>query len=192
MKIKAICKHTICWFMHVNKVMPLMKMAYSKPKRHLFTSLSGLKKSWNKTICLQTHFREISLSAIHHQSSVSSTTSMHRYQPGEKGQPVKIQELRTFLQTNIVRSSDTDKMHFSHCWLRLCQMPANISSLNLEQTFYILTYSPTPLYLDFSPKPFLRNCGLQPIKFVLLFVIQRWRKTPEASSTMPAITWCKA
>ena len=37
---------------------------------------------------------------------------MHQYQQGENGQQVKIQELRTFLQTNIVRSSDTDKMQF--------------------------------------------------------------------------------
>ena len=58
---------------------------------------------------------------------------MHLYQQGEIGQLFKIQEVRTFLQTNIVRSSDTDKMHFSHCWLRLCQAQANISSLNLEK-----------------------------------------------------------
>ena len=30
-----------------------------------------------------------------------TTTLMHLYQQGENGQPVKIQELRTFLQTNI-------------------------------------------------------------------------------------------
>ena len=52
------------------------------------------------------------------------------------------------------------KCIFSHCWLRLCQMQANISSLNLEQTFYGLTYSPPPLYLKFSRKPFLQNCAL--------------------------------
>ena len=156
--------------MHVNKATPLMKMAHFKPKRHLFTGLSILKnrhKSWNKTVHPQKHFGEISLSAIHHLSSVfdflhSSATLMHQYQQGENGQTVKIQGLRTFLQTNIVRSSDTDKMHFSYCWLRLCQMQANISSLNLDQTFYRLTYSPTLLYLKSSPGPFLRNCGLQP------------------------------
>ena len=82
---------------------------------------------------------------------------MHQYQQGENGQPVKINELRIFLQTNIVRSSDTDIMHFSNYWLRLCQMQSNISSLDLEQTFYRLTFSPTPLYLKF-----VRNCGLQP------------------------------
>ena len=144
--------------MHVNKTTPLVKMAYFKPKRHLFTSLSIPKnkhKSRNKTICRHTYFREISSSAVHHQSSVlifqhSSATLMHQYQQGQNGQPVKIQELRIFLQTNTVRSSDTDKMHFSHCWLRLCQVQASISSLNLEQTFYRLTYSPTPLYLKFS------------------------------------------
>ena len=38
---------------------------------------------------------------------------MHQYQLGENGQLVKILELRIFLQTNIVRSSDTDKLHFS-------------------------------------------------------------------------------
>ena len=74
----------------------------------------------------------------------------HQYQQGDNGQPVKIQELRTFLQTNTVRSRDIDKIHFSHCWLRLCQMQANSSSLNLEQTFYRLAYSPIPLYLKFS------------------------------------------
>ena len=75
---------------------------------------------------------------------------MHQYQQGENGQPVKIQDLRIFLQTNIVRSSDTDKMHFSHCWLRLSQMQANISSFNLERTFYRLINSPTPLYLNLA------------------------------------------
>ena len=35
-----------------------------------------------------------------------------QYQQGENGQPVKIQELRTFLQTNMVRLSDTDKCIF--------------------------------------------------------------------------------
>ena len=87
MKIKAIYKDKLCCFMHVNKVTSLMKIAYFKPKRHLFTSLSikkNRKKILNKTICLQTHFREISLSAIHHQSSVlifhhSSATLMHQY-----------------------------------------------------------------------------------------------------------------
>ena len=41
------------------------------------------------------------------------------------------------------------KCIFYHWWLRLCQMQANISSINLEQTFYRLTYSPIPLYLYF-------------------------------------------
>ena len=40
-------------------------------------------------------------------------------------------------------------MHFSHCLLRLRQIQTNISSLNLEETFYRLTYSPTSLYLKF-------------------------------------------
>ena len=127
MKIKDNYKGTLCCFMHGNKVTPLMKMAYFKPKRNIFISLSIKKnrqKSSIKTICLHTHFREISLSAIHHQSTMlsfqhSSATLMHQYQQGENGQPVKIQELPTFLQTNTVRSSDLDNMHFSHCWLRL-------------------------------------------------------------------------
>ena len=78
-------------------------------------------------------------------SQHSSATLVHQYQQGENGRPVKIEELRTFLQTNIVRSSDTDKMHF--CSLLVKALQANISSLNLEQTFYRLTYSPSPLYL---------------------------------------------
>ena len=167
MKIKAIYKDELCCFMHVNKATPLMKMTYFKPQRHLFTSLSIPKnkhKSWNKTICRQTRFREISLSAIHHQSSVlifqhSFATLMHQNQQGENGKPDKIKELRISFQTNIVRSSDSDKMLFSHCWLRLCQMQAKIVSLNLEQ---IMTYSHTPLYLKFSQGSFVRNCGLQP------------------------------
>ena len=88
---------------------------------------------------------------------------MHQYHKGE----VKLQELRNFLQINTVRSSDIDKMHFSHCWLRLCQMQANISSLNLEQTFYRLTYSPTPLYIKFTREPFLQNCATQTTLFGL-------------------------
>ena len=36
---KISYKDTLCCFMHVNKAIPLMKMAYFKPKRHLFTSL---------------------------------------------------------------------------------------------------------------------------------------------------------
>ena len=87
---------------------------------------------------------------------------MYQYQQGQNGQAVKIQGFRTFLQTNTVRPSDTDKIHFSHCWLRLCQLQANISSLNLGETFYRLTYSPTLRYLKFPPGPILRNCGLQP------------------------------
>ena len=143
--------------MRVNKALPLIKMAYFKPKRYLFTSLSipqNRKNSWKKTICLQTHFREICLSAIHHHSSVlilqhSSATVTHRSNKAINRQPVKIQEFCTFLQINIVRSSDTDKMHFTHCWLKLCQVQAIISSI-LEQTFYRLIYCPTPLYLFFS------------------------------------------
>ena len=76
---------------------------------------------------------------------------MYKYQQGENGQPDKIKEFRICLQTNIVRPGDNDKIHFSHCWLRLCQMRANISALNLNQTFYRLTYSPTPLYLKDAP-----------------------------------------
>ena len=58
------------------------------------------------TICRQTHFREIILSAIHYQSTVlifqhSSATLMHQYQQGENGQPVKIHELRIFLQGQV-------------------------------------------------------------------------------------------
>ena len=74
----------------------------------------------------------------------SSAILMHQYQQGNNGRPVKIQELRTFLQTNIVRSSDTDKMHFLIAGVRLPDA-SHPFALNLEQTFYRLTYSPTPL-----------------------------------------------
>ena len=61
-----------------------------------------------------------------------SSPLMHQYQQGEDGEPVKVQECRIFLQTNIVRSSDTNKMHFSYCWLTLRQVQSNILSLTLE------------------------------------------------------------
>ena len=46
----------------------------------------------------------------------SKQTNQH--QPGGNGKPVKIQPFHVFLQTNIVRSCDTDRMHISNCWIR--------------------------------------------------------------------------
>ena len=43
-------------------------------------------------------------------------------------------------------------MHFSHCWLRLCQMQTNISSLNLEQTFHQTDIQPYPFISKISPR----------------------------------------
>ena len=152
MKIKAIYKDTLCCFMHVNKATPLMKVTSFKRKRHFLPSLLIPKNRRNYE--MQTHFRVISLSAIHHQSSVlifqhSSATLMHQYQQLKNGQPVKIQELRIFLQTKTVRSSDTDKMHFSNCWLTLCQMQANISfRTKILQT----DIQPYPLIFKISPR----------------------------------------
>ena len=127
-------------------------MANFKPKRQLFTIQKKDKKSWNKIICLQTHFREITLSAIHHQLSVlifqhSSATLMHQYQQGENGQPNKIQELRIFLQIqkNIVRSIYTDKMHF---WLLAKNLP------DASQHFFI-EFRTNILQTDLQPYPFI-------------------------------------
>ena len=52
------------------------------------------------------------------------------------------------------------KCIFSHCWLRLCQMQANISPLDLEQTFYRLTYSPTPFYFPLGHSCQTLDCNL--------------------------------
>ena len=132
MKIKVIYKDTLCCFMHVNKSPPLMKMAYFKPK---------IQK---KTHEIRTYFREISLSEIHLllcYLNAPITTSQN--------------SILTFLQTNIARSSDTDKIHFSHSWLGLCQVQPNISSLHLGKNILQTDIQPYPLIFIFSAGPFL-------------------------------------
>ena len=59
-----------------------------------------------------------------------------------------------YFPSNIVRSSYIDKMHFSHCWLRLCQVQSKFSPFIVVNTWrrgWTGGY-PIPTSLPLSPR----------------------------------------